>query len=167
MLLGGAESRWFGPTTVTPPQAHKKIMNHQALAYRLLPLLLSLSACSADGPPQFGGLRVAPSEPVNAAVIVDELAVMPSLAFPQQANVVLRGHLRSACDYLSEISNERSGDTILLRLDTLRQDGDCTQVGATFEEIVPLSLEGLEAGSYTLKANGSEEKLELLVDSRR
>ena len=143
-------------------------MNHPpAFAYRLLPLLLSLSACSADGPPQFGGLRVAPSEPVNAAVILDELAVMPSLAFPQQANVVLRGHLRSACDYLSEISHERNGETILLRLDTLRQDGDCSQVGATFEEIVPLRLEGLAAGSYTLKANGSEEKLELLVDSRR
>ena len=70
------------------------------------------------------------------------------------------------CSEISEVLQEREGDTFFITIKTYRSPGFCIQVLAPFEEIIPLEVYGLPpAGTYTVDVNGVQGTFDLEVDN--
>ena len=85
--------------------------------------------------------------------------------FPVQINVIASGNLPDPCTEISEVIKEREGDTFFTTIKTYRSPGFCIQVIAPFEEIIPLDVYGLPAGTYTVDVNGVQGIFDLEVDN--
>ena len=129
---------------------------------------LLLSACQPAVEPEEPA--VTPSEDEyeygqNAAVESLEVVLLES--FPLQAQAVVTGILPDGCTELYDISVEQQGNEFILTLTTRRPTGDiaCTQALVPFEETVDLDIQGLEAGTYTVIAQGQQASFTLDVDN--
>jgi NACalpha-BTF3-like transcription factor len=101
----------------------------------------------------------------DAVVTSVSVAIMES--WPLQATAQVEGELGDGCTELVEpITAEREGDTFYITIQTSRPvDAVCTMILQTFSESIPLDIEGLEAGTYTVNANGVEETFTLEQDN--
>ncbi len=96
---------------------------------------------------------------------VDEIDILILESFPVQVWVIARGNLPDPCTEISEVLQEREGDTFFITIKTYRPPGFCIQVIAPFEEIIPLEVYGLPAGTYTVDVNGVQGTFDLEVDN--
>ena len=96
---------------------------------------------------------------------VEEIEIVILESFPVQINVIARGSLPDPCTEISEILQGREGDTFFITIKTYRSPGFCIQVLAPFEEIIPLEVYGLPAGTYTVDVNGVQATFDLEVDN--
>lgn len=112
-----------------------------------------------------------PTEPSKGDLLIDaatvesiQINVMES--FPVQVSVTVGGYLGDGCTGLGDITTEREGDTFLITITTERPaDAICTQQLVGFEETVSLDVVGLEAGTYTVNANGVTDTFTLAMDN--
>jgi inhibitor of cysteine peptidase len=88
-------------------------------------------------------------------------------SFPVQVQVQVSGYFKDGCVQLVDITAERDGNTFALTLNTRRPAGDveCTQALVPFEEVVPLEVNGLPAGVYTVFAGEMQTGFTLDVDN--
>ena len=103
--------------------------------------------------------------PTIGLASVDEIDILILESFPVQINVIARGNLPDPCTEISEVLQEREGDTFFITIKTYRSPGFCIQVLAPFEEIIPLGVCGLPAGTYTVDVNGVQDTFDLEVDN--
>ena len=103
--------------------------------------------------------------PITGLAPVDEIDILILESFPVQINVIARGNLPDPCTEISEVIKEREGDTFFIIIKTYRSPGFCIQVIAPFEEIIPLDVYGLTAGTYTVDVNGVQDTFDLEVDN--
>jgi len=103
--------------------------------------------------------------PSSGLAPVDEIDILILESFPVQINVIARGNLPDPCTEISEVMKEREGDTFFITIKTYRYPGFCIQVLAPFEEIIPLGVYGLPAGTYTVDVNGVQGTFDLEVDN--
>ena len=103
--------------------------------------------------------------PTIGLASVDEIDILILESFPVQINVIARGNLPDPCTEISEVLQEREGDTFFITIKTYRSPGFCIQVLAPFEEIIPLKVYGLPAGTYTVDVNGVQDTFGLEVDN--
>jgi len=103
--------------------------------------------------------------PTIGLASVDEIDILILESFPVQINVIARGNLPDPCTEISEVLQEREGDTFFITIKTYRSPGFCIQVLAPFEEIIPLEVSGLPAGTYTVDVNGVQDTFGLEVDN--
>ncbi|MBU4349076.1 hypothetical protein KKB17_05225 [bacterium] len=103
--------------------------------------------------------------PTTGLAPVDEIDILILESFPVQINVIARGNLPDPCTEISEVLQEREGDTFFITIKTYRSPGFCIQVLAPFEEIIPLEVYGLPAGTYTVDVNGVQATFDLEVDN--
>jgi len=103
--------------------------------------------------------------PTIGLASVDEIDILILESFPVQINVIARGNLPDPCTEIYEINQEREGDTFFITIKTYRSPGFCIQVLAPFEEIIPLEVYGLPAGTYTVDVNGVQDTFDLEVDN--
>ena len=103
--------------------------------------------------------------PTIGLALVDEIEILILESFPVQINVIARGNLPDPCTEISEVLQEREDDTFFITIKTYRSPGFCIQVLAPFEEIIPLEVYGLPAGTYTVDVNGVQGTFDLLVDN--
>ena len=103
--------------------------------------------------------------PTIGLASVDEIDILILESFPVQINVIARGNLPDPCTEISEVLQEREGDTFFITIKTYRSPGFCIQVLAPFEEIIPLEVYGLPAGTYTVDVNGAQDTFDLEVDN--
>lgn len=110
-------------------------------------------------------------EPVDGEVTIQD-AVVTSVdvllmeSWPLQASAKVEGELGDGCTELEPITTEREGDTFYISIKSSRPvDAVCTMILQTFSESVPLDIEGLEAGTYTVNANGVEATFTLEQDN--
>jgi len=96
---------------------------------------------------------------------VDEIDILILESFPVQINVIARGNFPDPCTEISEVLQEREGDTFFITIKTYRSPGFCIQVLAPFEEIISLDVYGLPAGTYTVDVNGVQGTFDLEVDN--
>lgn len=99
---------------------------------------------------------------------VEHIEIMTFESFPIQVNVVARGYLPDNCTFIDDITEERSDNTMTVKITTVRQsdsDKDCIKGLKPFEEIIPLDVEGLLAGVYVVKVNGVSDSFELGMDN--
>jgi len=102
--------------------------------------------------------------PTIGLASVDEIDILILESFPVQINVIARGNLPDPCTEISEVLQEREGDTFFITIKTYRSPGFCIQVLAPFEEIIPLGVYGLPAGTYTVDVNGVQDTFDLEVE---
>lgn len=96
---------------------------------------------------------------------VEEIEIVILESFPVQVHVIASGNLPDPCTEIYEINKEREGNTFIVTIKTFRPPGLCIQVIAPFEEIIPLEVYGLPAGTYTVDVNGVQDTFDLKVDN--
>lgn len=96
---------------------------------------------------------------------VEEIEIQILESFPVQIHVIAKGHFINGCGQLEQINVEKSDSTFTVTM-TVRSVGEvCTQGLVPFEEVIPLNVNGLEAGIYTVDVNGITDTFELTVDN--
>ena len=103
--------------------------------------------------------------PTIGLASVDEIDILILESFPVQINVIASGNLPDPCTEVSEVLQEREGNTFFVTIKTYRSPGFCIQVIAPFEEIIPLEVYDLPAGTYTVDVNGVQATFDLEVDN--
>ena len=103
--------------------------------------------------------------PTIGLASVDEIEILILESFPVQINVIASGNLSDPCTEISEVLQEKEGNTFFITIKTYRSPGFCIQVLAPFEEIIPLEVYGLPAGTYIVNVNGVQGTFDLEVDN--
>ena len=103
--------------------------------------------------------------PIIGLAPVEEIEIVILEIFPVQIDVIARGNLPDPCTEISEVLQEREGNTFFITIKTYRSPGLCIQVLAPFEEIISLEVYGLPAGTYTVDVNGVQGTFDLEVDN--
>ncbi|MEA3454136.1 MAG: hypothetical protein U9R12_04315 [Candidatus Caldatribacteriota bacterium] len=96
---------------------------------------------------------------------VEEIEIVILESFPVRVQVIASGNLPDPCTEISEVLQEREGNTFFVTIKTYRSPGFCIQVLAPFEEIISLEVYGLPAGTYTVDVNGVQGTFDLEVDN--
>lgn len=122
---------------------------------------------------------VSPSDPINKPVdkdyegyqqnaYVDSMEILILESFPVQVKVDVVGNLPDGCTSIVGSKSEMVNDsTFELSIYTERpEDMMCTQALVPFEESISLEVEGLAAGTYTVKGFGIEETFTIDVDNK-
>lgn len=142
-------------------------------------LLLSLGACTDLANQIVGSTPTAvtptetaevatpePAEPIAALAPVDSIEIQIAESFPVQVFVRARGELPDGCTEIDQINTAETGSTFNVTITTLRPaDALCTEAVVPFEEVVPLDVDGLPAGNYTVNVNGINGSFSLAVDN--
>ncbi len=103
--------------------------------------------------------------PVIGLASVSEIDILILESFPVQVQVIASGNLSNPCTEISEVLQEKEDNTFFITIKTYRSPGFCIQVIVPFEEIIPLEVYGLPAGSYTVDVNGVQDTFDLGVDN--
>ena len=103
--------------------------------------------------------------PTIGLASVDEIDILILEIFPVQINVIAKGNLPDPCTEISEVLQEKEGNTFFITIKIYRSPGFCIQVIAPFEEIIPLEVYGLPAGTYTVDVNGVQATFDLEVNN--
>ncbi len=97
---------------------------------------------------------------------VESIKIMPLESFPVQIQVVAEGYFSDGCPKIDKITTEREGNTFNIKISTKRpKDAICTQAIVPFSKAIPLEIQGLKAGRYTVNVNGIKGSFELAVDN--
>jgi inhibitor of cysteine peptidase len=105
-------------------------------------------------------------EVITGEATVGSVDILILESFPVQIRVLAKGTLSDACTTIHEITQEREGDTFTVTITTIRPaDMMCAQVLTPFEESIPLDVQGLKAGTYTVDVNGETATFTLDVDN--
>lgn len=130
--------------------------------YRATLLALTLTAlvmagCAGQTPGAGGS---------DEQVIVENIDLLILESFPVQVNANLTGTLFDGCVEITEITQQREGNTFTLEFQTERMiDALCEEGRVPFEESVSLDVAGLPAGTYTVEAGGASGTFELEIDN--
>jgi inhibitor of cysteine peptidase len=97
---------------------------------------------------------------------VESIDILTLESFPVQIHVIAKGYLPDGCTEIDEIKPEREGNNFNITITTKRpKDAICTQAIEDFEKTIPLDVQGLKAGNYTVNVNGVTGSFELAVDN--
>ncbi|AKB73309.1 hypothetical protein MSLAZ_0048 [Methanosarcina lacustris Z-7289] len=97
---------------------------------------------------------------------VGSIEIMTLESFPVQIQVIAEGYLPDGCTEIDGIKTETEGNTFNINITTKRpKDAMCTQAIESFTETIPLEVQGLRAGNYTVNVNGVNRSFELAVDN--
>jgi len=105
------------------------------------------------------------TQPTTGLASVDEIDILILESFPVQVQVIASGNLPYPCTEISEVLQEKEGNTFFITIKTYRSPGFCIQMLVPFEEIIPLDVYGLPAGTYTVDVNGVQGTFDLEVDN--
>ena len=97
--------------------------------------------------------------------VVENIEVRILESFPVQVHAVLTGYLPDGCTTITGSEVVTAGTTFRIRLTTERpEDAICTQAIVPFEEVVPLDVSGMPAGTYQVAVNDLWTTFELPGD---
>ncbi len=107
------------------------------------------------------------SEPVTGEATVESIQLLILESFPVQVNARIRGALPDGCTTIDNITTEHGGNDFTITLTTFRPaDAVCTEAEVPFDEVVGLDVFGLDAGTYSVTANGIGGTFTLDMDNR-
>lgn len=97
---------------------------------------------------------------------VENIDILTLESFPVQIHVIAEGYLPDGCTEIDQIKTEMEGNTFNVNITTKRpKEAICTQAIENFTKTVPLEVQGLSAGNYTVNVNGVNGSFELEVDN--
>jgi hypothetical protein len=151
----------------------------------LISAVLMLSACGGNEPePTAEPVAVEPTqeipptftpepeptpltEPVFGLAMVESIQLLTLESFPVQINIRVRGVLPNGCTEIDDIITQTEGTHFDVAITTVQEpDVVCTEAVVPYEEMVPLDVDGLDAGTYTVTVNGVQGSFTLDVDNR-
>jgi inhibitor of cysteine peptidase len=161
--------------------------NKFLLILSVLTIALLLVACTAQGlEPAAPQSTPAPDTPVDSneppmslppvnmenvivgEAYVESVELLILESFPVQVHAVVKGHLADGCTSIGEVEQTRKDNVITITVSTVRPaEAMCTMALIPFETTVPLEVEGLTAGEYTVQVNETSETFKLDVDNRQ
>lgn len=97
---------------------------------------------------------------------VDTIQIAVQESFPVQVQAIVSGNLSDSCTHLGEVTVQRQDNVFTINLMTSR-DGQaiCTQALLPFTQNVPLDVQALPAGMYTVNAGGISNVFNLAIDN--
>jgi hypothetical protein len=107
---------------------------------------------------------VTPAIPVTgSAAVVQGVEVQVLSSQPYQVNAIVRGQLPDAgCTTISSVDQALNGSVLNVTLTTTTDPvAFCTQVLTPFEQVIPLEVNNLPPGSYTVNVHGIVKSFEL------
>lgn len=105
-------------------------------------------------------------QPLSNEARVKNIKINTFESFPVRVDVVIQGELTDNCTTLDQYLPERKGNSFTVKITTNHQVGKyCEKQLQSFDLVLPLEVEGLKAGSYTVSVNGVEDTFELSVDN--
>lgn len=128
-------------------------------------MLLFLPACGTE---DAGGDNSQDQPVIRGEASVESIEILILESFPVQVRVRVRGNLPDGCTKIDRISRGSNLEdyTLWVEITTIRpRDRACTEALVSFEEIVPLDVYGLPAGTYTVDVNGVTDTFTLSVDN--
>jgi uncharacterized protein YkwD len=134
------------------------------LSAGLLGLALMAGACATRTPtPNVATATAAPTgQAIRGLAVVDRIEIAQPDSSSGRASVTAHGQLADACTSLTGATVERTAQTIVVTLGTLRQPVEpCAAVPQPFAQEVALDLAGLPAGDYVVVVNGVSGSLAL------
>ncbi|MDI9393942.1 MAG: protease inhibitor I42 family protein [Euryarchaeota archaeon] len=97
---------------------------------------------------------------------VENIDIMILESFPVQIVVEAEGYLPDGCTEIDKISTQKEGNNFNITFTTKRpKDAMCAQAIEGFTKTIPLEVQGLSAGNYTVNVNGVNGSFELAVDN--
>ena len=148
--------------------------------YRLLPLimivLILLVSCGGEETTTPTPIEVATtipattvptsSDPVEQDADIDSVQVQITETFPVQIDIRARGELPNGCTTITDVNAVQSGNQFDIAIKTLQQiDPNCSETAVPFEEVIPLDVDGLPAGTYSVDVNGIRGSFTLDIDN--
>ena len=123
---------------------------------------------SPTNEPATPALSTPTGETVRGQARVDSIQIlMLEESFPVQVNVRVRGELADGCTMVDEVITQRTDNSFLSVVGTIRPgDAVCTAEVVPFEEVIALDVLGLAAGTYTVTVNGISGSFTLDVDNQ-
>ena len=106
-----------------------------------------------------------PIIPAIGLATVEEIDILTLESFPVQVFIIASGYLPNPCTEIYQITQEREGNTFFITIETYCSQEVCIQVIAPFEEVIPLKVYGLPAGTYTVEVNGVQGSFDLEIDN--
>jgi inhibitor of cysteine peptidase len=132
-------------------------------------LAMSLMAACAQIPATATPSPIVTEVPTGLAsvAVVKSIEILLLESFPLQVHAVLRGDLPDAgCTTIASVDQVRDGNTFKLNLITTTDPlALCAQALTPFEEVVPLEVQGLPAGTYTVQVGSVTQTFEFTVDN--
>jgi hypothetical protein len=116
-------------------------------------MIILLTSCCASIIPDLG------------LATVEEIDILTLESFPVQVFIIASGYLPNPCTEIYQITQEREGNTFFITIETYCSQEVCIQVIAPFEEVIPLEVYGLPAGTYTVEVNGVQGSFILEIDN--
>lgn len=129
---------------------------------------LSLIACSSDSKPT----AVVDTRPLTVKVsnglVIEQVDVQVSDSFPIHVEVLVSGKLADDCKMPAYEIAEAAGRVFTVNLiesATMPTVANCRPGNTAFVQRIPLAVDGLPAGVYTVNVNGVVKNFELAVDN--
>ncbi|RMG92211.1 MAG: hypothetical protein D6706_17290 [Chloroflexi bacterium] len=137
----------------------------------LMLVAIILVACGGDTstptPTETAVPPTAPPAPETGLAPVESIQLLIMESFPVQVSVMVRGELPDNCTQIDRIETNRTNNQFNVAISTLRDAStECTDSPVPFEETIPLDVENLDAGTYTVSVNGITGSFTLDVDNR-
>jgi len=107
----------------------------------------------------------APIFPNIGLAKVEEIDILTLESFPVQIFVIASGYLPNPCTEIYQITHKREGNNFFITIETYYSQEVCIQIIAPFEEVIPLEVYGLPAGTYMVEVNGVQGTFELEIDN--
>ena len=112
------------------------------------------------------GQNTSTEEYTSGVANVGSIEILTLESFPVQIQVIAEGYLPDGCTEIDGIKTETEGNTFNINITTKRpKDAMCTQAIESFTETIPLEVQGLSAGNYTVHVNGVTGSFELAIDN--
>ncbi|OQW95101.1 MAG: hypothetical protein BWK79_03590 [Beggiatoa sp. IS2] len=129
---------------------------------------LSLIACSSDSKPTV----VLDTRPlavkVSNGLVIEQVDVQVSDSFPIQVEVLVSGKLADDCKMPAHEIEESAGRVFTVNLiasTTTPTVANCRPENTAFTQRIPLAVDGLSAGVYTVNVDSIVKNFELAVDN--
>lgn len=108
----------------------------------------------------------APAEEAGPWVYIDAIDVLVLESFPVQIQLHVKGNLANYCLSLVPPVITRQDRMFRVQLNVKSSQGACVQMLRPFEKNIPLDVNGLPAGTYTIDVNGMTETFTLQQDNK-
>lgn len=109
-------------------------------------------------------LRTADTPYTKADILVDSVSMEIGNGSPIPVHAIISANLPSACAQLGEVRIHRDGATFFVRLVAyIPTDTECNPDTLPIRLEIPLSVIGLETGTYTVNVNGTSAQFDFPV----